>query len=59
MPHIGDEPNKTIDNVGAPLDFVQIKLIDPKTRNVVKIGEQGIAIRELKLSLQFDFLLLI
>lgn len=41
MPQPGDRPEQTIDNVGAPLDFVQIKLVDPKTSRVVKLGEQG------------------
>lgn len=41
MPHLNDSPNITIDNVGAPLDFVQIQLVDPQTKRIVKIGEQG------------------
>lgn len=41
MPLPGDVPDKTIDNVGAPLDLTEMKLVDPKTGSTVKIGEQG------------------
>ena len=39
IPHPDDLPESTIDNVGKPLDFVQIKLVDPKTNLVVKLGK--------------------
>lgn len=41
MPHPNDLPEKTIDNVGSPLDFVQLKLVNPQTGLVVKLGEEG------------------
>jgi fatty-acyl-CoA synthase len=30
-----------LDNVGVPLDFTEVKLIHPRTKQIVKIGEQG------------------
>ena len=39
MPHQEDLPASTIDNVGKPLDFVQIKLVNPKTDLLVKLGK--------------------
>lgn len=30
-----------LDNVGAPLDFTEVKLIHPHSKRIVKIGEQG------------------
>lgn len=41
MPHPDDLPEQTIDNVGKPLDFVQLKIVDPKTNLIVKLGEEG------------------
>ena len=41
MPHPDDPPSATIDNVGKPLDLVQIKLVDPKSGLLVRLGEQG------------------
>ncbi|OTF75291.1 hypothetical protein BLA29_013245 [Euroglyphus maynei] len=32
---------ESVETVGSPLDFVEIKLIDPKTKKIVKIGETG------------------
>lgn len=40
MPHSEDLPDSTIDNVGKPLDLVQIKLVDPKTNLIVKLGKK-------------------
>lgn len=41
MPHPGDSPEVTMDNVGAPLDMTEVKIVDRKTGNLVKLGEQG------------------
>lgn len=41
MPHRGDKPDKTKDNVGAPLELTEVKIVDRKTGNTTKIGEQG------------------
>ncbi|XP_075587873.1 putative acyl-CoA synthetase YngI isoform X2 [Dermatophagoides farinae] len=32
---------ESIETVGSPLDFVEIKLVDPNTKKIVKIGETG------------------
>ncbi|RWS20588.1 AMP-binding protein-like protein, partial [Leptotrombidium deliense] len=37
----------TLDNVGLPLDFAEVKLIDRETKQIVKIGEKGTVNREL------------
>ena len=42
MPHRGDKPDKTKDNVGTPLELTEVKIVDRKSGNVTKIGEQGI-----------------
>lgn len=41
MPLEGDPPTKTVDNVGAPLDLTEMKVVNTKTGDVVKIGEAG------------------
>lgn len=41
MPLEDDLPAKTVDNVGAPLDLTEMKIVNPKTGEVVKIGQSG------------------
>lgn len=41
MPLFEDTPEKTIDNVGAPLDLTEMKVVDPKSGCLVKTEEQG------------------
>ncbi|XP_074596928.1 medium-chain acyl-CoA ligase ACSF2, mitochondrial-like [Brevipalpus obovatus] len=41
MPHRGDLPEQTMDNVGAPLDLTEVKIVDRKTGHLMPIGEQG------------------
>lgn len=41
MPLEGDPPGKSADNVGAPLDLTEMKIVDTKTGAVVKIGQSG------------------
>ncbi|XP_027204182.2 putative acyl-CoA synthetase YngI [Dermatophagoides pteronyssinus] len=38
---INSTVEESIETVGSPLDFVEIKLVNPKTRQIVKIGETG------------------
>lgn len=30
-----------LDNVGVPLDFAEVKLVNKDTKQIVKIGEEG------------------
>ncbi|RWS02597.1 acyl-CoA synthetase-like protein, partial [Dinothrombium tinctorium] len=41
MPLQGEGPSQTIDNVGKPLDYVEIKIVDPKSLKIQKLNEQG------------------
>lgn len=41
MPFLTDGPEKTIDNVGAPLDLTEMKVVHPKLGYTLKVGEQG------------------
>ncbi|KAI1280689.1 Medium-chain acyl-CoA ligase ACSF2, mitochondrial [Halotydeus destructor] len=41
MPLVGDGPDKTVDNVGAPLSLTEMKVVNPKTGTLVKLGQQG------------------
>lgn len=40
-PMPGDPLMSTLDNVGIPLDFCEVKIVDKKSGDVVKIGEKG------------------
>lgn len=40
-PQSTDGPDRTIDNVGAPLDLTEMKVVDPKTGRLMKTGIQG------------------
>lgn len=39
-----DPAERKLETVGAPLDFVEVKLVNPQTGEVVKLGEQGTAV---------------
>lgn len=41
LPYPGDSPEVTMDNVGAPMDMTEVKIVDRKTGDLVKLGEQG------------------
>ena len=41
MPLATDKPEKTIDNVGCPLELTEMKIVNPKSGHLLKIGEQG------------------
>lgn len=36
-----DSEERRMETVGAPLDFVEVKLVNPHTGQLVKTGEQG------------------
>lgn len=36
-----DTPTQKTETVGTPLDFVEIKIINPATKTVVQLGETG------------------
>jgi fatty-acyl-CoA synthase len=38
---LGDTVERRMETVGAPLDFVEVKIVDPISGEIVKIGEQG------------------
>jgi fatty-acyl-CoA synthase len=38
---INDNMYRRLETVGSPLDFVEVKIINPQTGDTVKIGEQG------------------
>lgn len=38
---IDDSVERRMETVGAPLDFVEVKLINAQTMQTVKIGEEG------------------
>lgn len=40
-PILGSKMLENLDNVGVPLDFAEVKLVDKDTKEVVKIGEEG------------------
>lgn len=40
-PMPGDRLVDTLDNVGTPLDFAEVKIVDKESGDVVRIGEKG------------------
>lgn len=40
-PLLGSKLEDNLDNVGVPLDFAEVKLVNKNTKEVVKIGEEG------------------
>ena len=40
-PMPGEKIINTLDNVGVPLDFVEVKIVDKESGDIVKIGEKG------------------
>jgi len=41
VPKPNETLEKSLDNVGAALDFVQVKIVDTKSGDIVKIGQKG------------------
>ena len=41
MPLLNECPQDTMDNVGSPLDYVEIKIVDRKTGNLVQLNQEG------------------
>lgn len=41
MPLRRDSVKNTLDNVGMPLDFAEVKIVDMHTGDIVKIGQTG------------------
>lgn len=41
MPFVGDLPDSTINNVGAPLDLTEMKVCDPKSGRILPLGAEG------------------